>query len=150
MPTQIAEQFRNSLQSVQEALLSLPVELADTPWRSGGWTRKQILGHLLDSAANNRQRFVRASTGGSFTGPGYVQDAWVRAHGYEDQSWETLLQWWQVEHEILIAIVERIAEESLDAICIVGDGAPVTLRYLIEDYPVHQQIHVEQLTAPVA
>ncbi len=59
------------------------------PWREGGWTRKQIVGHLLDSAANNRQRFVRASTDGKYKGPKYSQDAWVAAHGYSEQTWET-------------------------------------------------------------
>jgi hypothetical protein len=87
--------------------------LADTPWREGGWTRKQIVGHLLDSAANNRQRFVRAAIHGSFTGPDYAQDAWVAAHGYAGQPWETLLRWWEVEHEILAAVVDRIPEERL-------------------------------------
>ena len=59
--------------------------LADVPWREGGWTRKQIVGHLLDSAANNRQRFVRAAIDGKYAGPKYAQEAWVAAHGYASQ-----------------------------------------------------------------
>jgi hypothetical protein len=115
------------------------------PWRVGGWTRKQIVGHLLDSAANNRQRFVRATIDGQYSGPGYAQDAWVEAHGYAGESWETLLRWWQAEHEILMALVDSIPEERLEASCVVGDEAPVTLRFLIEDYVRHQQGHFKQL-----
>ena len=147
MPTQLAQEFRAELNALYATLLALPPELACTPWRSGGWTRKQIVGHLLDSAANNRQRFVRAATDGHFAGPNYAQDAWVAAHGYAGQSWETLLRWWNVEHEILVAAVDNIPEERLDASCIVGDDAPVSLRFLIEDYLRHQRWHFAQLAS---
>jgi len=147
MPTKTALEFRAEIERLWGALLALSPALADTPWRVGGWTRKQIVGHLLDSAANNRQRFVRAAIDGQYTGPGYAQDAWVAAHGYENQSWETLLRWWQAEHEILTAVVERIPEERLEAKCVVGDDAPVTLRFLIEDYLNHQRGHFTQLAA---
>ena len=92
--------------------LSVPEALADVPWREGGWTRKQIVGHLLDSATNNRQRFVRAASEGFFNGRNYEQDAWVAAHGYADQTWETLLGWWEAEHEILMAVVDRIPDRA--------------------------------------
>ena len=114
MPTQTAREFRAELERLQPPARA-SASLADTPWRAGGWTRKQIVGHLLDSAANNRQRFVRAAIDGSYAGPGYAQDAWVAAHGYADESWETLVRWWLAEHEILAAAVDRIPEERLEA-----------------------------------
>jgi len=146
LPTQIAREFRGELGVLQAMLLGLAPELADVPWRAGGWTRKQIVGHLLDSAANNRQRFVRAAADGRYAGPTYAQDAWVAAHGYAEQSWETLLGWWQTEHEILAAVVDRIPEKRLGAECVVGDDKPVTLRFLIEDYLTHQRWHFGQMT----
>ena len=142
-----AQEFRAELNAIHAELLALDPALAGMPWRVGGWTRKQILGHLLDSAANNRQRFVRASTDGHYTGPTYAQDAWVAAHGYANQSWETLLRWWQVEHEILSAVVDGIHEDHLQTTCIVGDNDPVSLRFLIDDYLTHQRWHLSQLKA---
>jgi len=150
LPTQLAEQFRAELNSIQVALLAIPLALADVPWREGGWTRKQIVGHLLDSAANNRQRFVRAAIDGEYAGPKYAQDAWVAAHGYGGQSWATLLRWWETEHEILAVVVDGIPEARLEASCVVGNDAPVTLRFLIEDYVSHQRWHLKQLTAGIA
>lgn len=147
MPTELASQFRADLEALELSLAGVPVELAEVPWRPGGWTRKQIVGHLLDSAANNRQRFVRAAIDGAYAGPSYTQEAWVAAHGYADLDWETLLRWWRVEHEILAAVVDRIPEERLGARCTVGDGEPVMLRFLIEDYIAHQKHHFAQLTA---
>jgi hypothetical protein len=132
---------------VHRGILSVPENLANAPWRAGGWTRKQILGHLLDSAANNRQRFVRASAEGTYRGPKYAQEAWVAAHGYAEQSWSLLLSWWEAEHEILMAVVDRIPEERLRTQCVVGEDEPVTLKFLIEDYVVHQRWHLKQLLA---
>jgi len=145
MPTELAAWFCAELNAIRTALHEVPRELADTPWRSGGWTRKQVVGHLMDSAANNRQRFVRAAIEGRYAGPQYAQDAWVAAHGYTHHAWETLLHWWQVEHEILASIVDQIAEERMGSPCIVGEDAPVTLRFLIEDYIRHQRWHLAQI-----
>jgi hypothetical protein len=146
----LAEEFRAELNAIHAELLVLDPALAGMPSRAGGWTRKQILGHLLDSAANNRQRFVRASTEGRYMGPGYAQDDWVEAHGYANQPWETLLRWWETEHEILAVVVDGIREKRLETACVVGDDEPVTLRFVIEDYLRHQRWHLAQLKAQPA
>ena len=147
MPEKVGQQFRADLVEIYQTLCAVPARLADVPWRKDGWTRKQIVGHLLDSAANNRQRFVRAAIDGKYVGPKYAQDDWVAAHGYISQTWETLLAWWKTEHEILAAVVDRIADERLQARCTVGEDAPVTLRFLIEDYVSHQRWHLQQIVA---
>ena len=149
MPSPLAIQFRSGLNGIQKALIAAPVELADVPWREGGWTRKQIIGHMLDSAANSRQRFVRAATGGIYHGPNYQQEAWVAAHGYAERPWPTLLVWWNIEHEILAAVVDRIPDEALATSCSVADEAPVTLQFLIEDYLHHQHWHLAQILSGV-
>jgi len=146
---ELARQFQSDLAAIEAALLAVPPAIAAAPWRKDGWNRKQILGHLCDSAANNRQRFVRASIDGRYAGPGYAQDEWVEAHGYDGMEWETLLRWWQFEHEILKAVVALIPADKLETSCTVGDNVPVTLRFLIEDYIAHQQHHLTQIQAPV-
>jgi len=147
MAKELAQQFRTDMDEVHRQLVSVPVSLADVPWREGGWTRKQIIGHLLDSAANNRQRFVRATLDGAYDGPGYAQDSWVHLHGYAEQSWNTLLRWWEAEHEILAELVDRIPNERLAAECVIAGGAPVTLQFVIDDYVAHQKHHLAQIMA---
>jgi hypothetical protein len=142
----LAERFRTGLDEVHRALMQVPPDRADLPWRDGGWTRKQIVGHLLDSATNNRQRFVRAAIDGQYAGPRYAQDGWVDAHGYANQPWETLLSWWEAEHEILMAVVDHIPDAKLEAQCTVGEDQPVSLRFLIEDYLTHQRWHLQQIS----
>ena len=145
MENEIAKTFRENLAAIGVALARIPPGLADVPWRAGGWSRKQIVGHMLDSAANNRQRFVRAAIHGAYQGPTYGQEEWVAAHGYADQAWETLLQWWRAEHEILAAVVDRVPAERMPCPCLVEGNAPVTLQFLIEDYVAHQLWHLRQI-----
>jgi hypothetical protein len=143
-----ARNFVAGCEAIRHSLLHVSENEADLAWRAGGWTRKQVLGHMIDSAANNHQRFVRASLDGYYIGPFYAQDGWVAAHGYQELPWQTLLGWWQAYHDILKAVVERIPAEKLEAQCIVGDDEPVTLRFLIEDYIAHQHHHLEQILCP--
>jgi hypothetical protein len=150
MPTALARWFRAELEGLRGALHAVPREYADVPWRTGGWTRKQIVGHMMDSASNNRQRFVRAAIEGRYAGPKYAQESWVTAHGYARQPWERLLRWWEVQNEVLAAVVDEIEDARLGAVCVVGEDAPVTLRYLIEDYIGHQKHHLAQIVAPPA
>src|SRR5215469_5925501 len=150
MSTRVAKAFCDDINVLRERLDAIEPGLANVPWRVGGWTRKQIVGHLLDSAANNRQRFVRGALDGSYNGPGYAQDRWVELQGYSEQSWETLLGWWQAEHEMLASIVDRIPDSRLEAQCVIGGGDPVTLAFVIDDYVAHQQHHLAQITASSA
>jgi hypothetical protein len=146
--SQIAESFSRGCAEIRAALLAFPEAAADTPYRPGGWTRKQVLGHMIDSAANNHQRFVRATLDGKYAGPGYAQEAWVDLHGYSGFAWPTLLQWWTVAHEQLENFVARIPEDRFAAKCVVGDGPPVSLQFLIEDYIAHQRHHLAQILTP--
>jgi hypothetical protein len=142
---QLSNLFSTGCAEIRAALVAFPEQFADTPYRPDGWTRKQVLGHMIDSAANNHQRFVRAALDGEYTGPGYAQEGWVALHGYADLPWETLLALWGAMHGMLERVVSRIPEERLGVLCVVGSDAPVTLRFLIEDYLAHARHHLGQI-----
>ncbi len=55
----------------------------------GKWSPKEIIGHLIDSASNNHQRFVRAQFQDHLIFPGYNQEAWVEAQDYQNSQWTT-------------------------------------------------------------
>jgi hypothetical protein len=111
------------------------------------WSPKQELGHLIDSAANNHIRFVRAALEAEYQGPGYRQDEWVKIHGYQDIPWDLLVTFWFQYNTLLAAMVERIPPQRLSAICTIGDGKPVTLAFIIEDYVRHMQHHLDHILA---
>jgi DinB superfamily len=119
---------------------------AQNDGRPGSWTRKQELGHLIDSAANNHMRIARAAIDGEFRGPGYAQDIWVEIHGYRDMPWRSLIELWYQYNAMLAQLVTRISETQMENQCVIGNNA-VTLRFVIEDYVLHMQHHLDHVLA---
>jgi hypothetical protein len=122
---------------------------ADTsaPQADGKWSRKQLLGHLIDSAANNHQRFIRGQLDEPHAFPGYEQEAWVERNGYTDTAWSDLVALWQNYNLHLLRVLARIPPDHLNVQCTVGDSEPMTLGYIAEDYVRHLKHHLRQLLA---
>jgi hypothetical protein len=109
------------------------------------WSPKEELGHLIDSAANNHMRIVRAGLDGSFEGPGYAQGEWVKAHDYQDAAWEFLVTLWQGYNELIAGVVHRLPRDRFSAPCRIGGGELLGLDFVIEDYIKHMQHHLDHL-----
>jgi hypothetical protein len=112
------------------------------------WTIKEVLGHLIDSAANNHQRFVRAQLTDELKFPKYEQNEWVSAQRYDDADWQDLVSLWVHYNQHLAHIIRNVKDEALSVRCTIGDYAPVTLQFVIEDYVAHLRHHLGKL-APV-
>jgi hypothetical protein len=112
---------------------------------SGKWSRKEILGHLIDSASNNHQRFVRTQLSKEVSFPGYAQTQWVETQGYQSESWENLIQLWAGFNRHMLHLISHISEDRADNHCVVGAGPPMTLRFLVEDYIRHLEHHLAQI-----
>src|SRR4051812_1294199 len=74
--------------------------------RPGRWSKKEILGHLIDSAGNNHQRFVRLMIAPSLQIPDYEQEAWVSAQSYATESWPDLVNLWLLFNRHLLHIIK--------------------------------------------
>lgn len=120
------------------------------------WSPKQILGHLIDSAANNHQRFVRAQFTDHLEFPGYEQEKWVSAQKYNDESWPAVIELWRAYNTHLLHVVSVIPHEvlrrprnkhSLDQIAFntIARNTSTTLEYLIRDYVDHLKHHLDQI-----
>ena len=59
--------------------------------------------------------------------------------------WSSMLERWRQHNELLVHVVKRIPEERLHRPCHIGSGDPVTLRFLIEDYVLHMQHHLDHI-----
>jgi hypothetical protein len=145
MPQNLARSLADSIDREVPALRAIADERAAKPAREGAWSPKQELGHLIDSATNNNVRFVRASLEPEFHGPSYDGNGWVARHGYAELPWAMLVDFWERYNRLLVELVSRIPEERLITPCFVGEGAPVTLGFLIEDYVVHMQHHLDHI-----
>src|SRR5712671_2078631 len=102
MPHDLALLLRQTIERELPYLRAVTDEqAAQRPGGPDKWSRKEELGHLIDSTANNHIRFVLASVDGEFRGQGYAQDKWVRAHGYRDLAWKTLVDLWHQYNSLL-------------------------------------------------
>jgi len=110
-----------------------------------GWSKKQELGHLADSAINNRVRFVKTALEGEFTGPSYDGVGWVKLGGYAATPWPDLVDLWKSLNQSLAAVLDAIPAERFAAPCRIGDDGPVTLEFVIGDYLVHMQHHLDHI-----
>ena len=77
MPTELGRVFEQRLALATRSLALIGEERSVEAVRPGGWLCKEILGHLLDSATKNHQRFVRAALDGQYEGRSYEQDGWI-------------------------------------------------------------------------
>ena len=109
------------------------------------WSPKEVLGHLIDSAANNHQRFVRAQETDALSLPGYEQNHWVRSQGYNDADWPHLVALWTHLNLHLADVIARIPIDRYSVPCTIGESAPVTLEFVIVDYLNHLKHHMPQI-----
>jgi hypothetical protein len=134
--------------SSAEAILSQVLETETSkPVLSGGWSRKQVIGHLIDSASNNHQRFVRATLQASLDFPGYDQDGCVRVQAVEKARWSLLVALWADYNRYLAHVIAHLPVSKLETLCRIGSDEPVTLKFLAEDYLRHLLHHLRQIGA---
>ena len=140
----LAGELRRNVDAAIPKLRAVPDSAAAQPITPGKWSSKQVIGHLIDSAANNHQRFVRAQEGHSLEFPPYIQDHWVLAQHHQDRSWDELTTFWHLYNHHLGHVMERIPERHRGVPCTIGSAEPVTLGFLAHDYIVHLRHHLRQ------
>src|ERR1700674_553692 len=126
---ELSEKLLRTVQSAEDKLRHVSESDSSTPVLKGGWSRKQVIGHLIDSASNNHQRFVRAALQGSLVFPGYDQDGCVRVQAVQSAPWPLLVTLWTNYNLYLAHVIAHLPADKLEARCQIGDGEPVTLRF---------------------
>jgi hypothetical protein len=111
----------------------------------GKWCPKEILGHLVDSAANNLQRFVRAQLADRLDIPGYEQDGWVRVQGWAEAEWGDTLALWRALNAQIARVIARVPPQKMSTPCRIGEGEPLTLEAVIRGYITHVEHHLAQV-----
>ncbi len=148
--------FREDLSRAEPALRRLPDDDAAKPLAAGKWSSKEVLGHLIDSASINHERFVRAQQADDLVFPGYDQDAWVLAQQYGRAQWHGLIDLWVALNRHISGVMEAAPanERGRERKChnldeIATRGVPsdesTTLDYLMADYVVHLEHHLTQI-----
>jgi hypothetical protein len=140
-----AEKLSEVLQTVPARLAAISEEDAGRKPGNGHWSKKEVLGHLIDSAANNHQRFVRGQFVAHIDLPGYQQEQWVAAQHYGSEPWADLIDLWLQMNRHLVHIVRAMPAEALGNTISIGGRPPVTLGFVVDDYLSHLQHHLAQI-----
>ncbi len=144
--------MQNAIDRLRFAVQTLPGALAKyseteseqrpSPER---WTKKEVIGHLIDSASNNHQRFVRGQLAAGQDFPRYEQEGWVRVQNYQGSRWGDLIDLWRAYNTHLLHVAESMSAEGRRATCRVGSAAEVTLEWLFTDYVDHLEHHLRKV-----
>jgi hypothetical protein len=143
---EIAQEIRSIIDGVLDRLTTMSVDDVSQKETPNSWTKKEIFGHLIDSAANNHQRFVRACYNDAASFPTYSQTDWVQIQQYDESEWSVLVELWAAYNRHLSHVIEQIPKESLNALVNIGRDEPVTLEFVIDDYLRHLRHHMDDIT----
>jgi hypothetical protein len=125
----------------------------------GKWSPREIIGHLIDSASNNHQRFVRVQFQDDLVFAGYDQYRWVACQGYQEAGWHHLIALWAVFNLHLARVMTLIPDDvrarphlrhNLHQLAFekLAQDQPATLDYFMADYVAHLQHHLRQILGP--
>ena len=151
-----ASRLRAAVDKATPRLLAISAVDAIARPAPGKWSPVEVIGHLIDSASNNHQRFVRMSARDDLVVEGYEQDRWVAQQRYQESPWEELVVLWLTYNRHLARVMTATpaadrtrsrAVHNLDerAFRPVSRDRAVTLDYFMNDYVDHLEHHLAQV-----
>ena len=134
------------IQKYQDLLNSVSEQEFSKPQQPGKWTKKQELGHLIDSAHNNLRRFI-VSQYENEPNITYNQDEWVMASNYQNTSSADLVALWSLINKQIAGVLLNMLPANEEKLCNTGKEQPElrTLKWLATDYIRHMKHHLHHI-----
>ena len=142
-----ADRLARILETAPRRLVDLSEDEVSHIPAPGRWSKKQVLGHLIDSAGNNHQRLVRTRIAGSLDFPNYDQESWVAIQPYAAEPWPDLVNLWLLFNRHLLHVIRAVPPSDLSLICVIGGKEPIPLSALIDGYVDHLEHHLASIMA---
>jgi hypothetical protein len=116
--------------------------------KPGKWSKKEILGHLVDSAIHNLVRFTEINyLEKPYHHRPYSQTDLVDLNQYQTMDINELTQLWLSLNKQIIRIFKNVDEKALDYQIILSDQSVIDLKFLMTDYVEHLEYHINQIKA---
>ena len=141
-----AQHLLETIEKALPLLRQISDAAASAKPRPEKWSKKEILGHLIDSASNNQHKFVRtmqADKQVEFVG--YAQNFWVEAQRYNEANWSEIIALWEHFNRHLAHIIRNTPPEKLANMISIEGSESFTLRFIMEDYGEHLKHHLKQI-----
>ncbi|MEK6783153.1 MAG: DinB family protein [Bacteroidota bacterium] len=110
------------------------------------WSKKEVLGHLIDSALNNHRRFI---CGQYEPIPNiiYDQNFWVKANNYKSSRKEDEIVLWRLLNNQICEVLQNMPDQNTNLLCNTGNGEVQvhSIAWLAEDYVKHLKHHLNQI-----
>ncbi|MBS1664382.1 MAG: DinB family protein [Bacteroidetes bacterium] len=110
----------------------------------GKWSKKEMLGHLVDSAQNNIRRFIVAQYEETPVIL-YNQDKWVDLTGYQRYPTRDLLTLWILLNRHICRVLRSMPAGAANRKCFMGNSQPHTLEWVAADYCNHLLHHLHRI-----
>jgi hypothetical protein len=143
----VADQVQRLVNASVDHWRDAPDQLLTLRTSAEAWSVKEIIGHMIDSAANNHQRFIRLQLADRLTFPDYQQDNenWVRIQRYQERPWIELLGLWRHFNDHLSHLIRSVDPSCLNHVWVVDTEVKGTLFELMSDYLRHLEVHLDQI-----
>ena len=147
-PVELSIRLTDTLAEAISWLEDISDRRAGTAPSDGKWCAKEVIGHLIDSAVNNLQRFVLLDIAPDaapyiYSQP-YEQDDWVKMQHYREKNWVQILTMWIVLNEHLAWTMRSVNRLHLGRLCIFPEDH-MTFGFLMDDYIGHMKHHLQAL-----
>ncbi|WP_421794327.1 DinB family protein [Haliscomenobacter sp.] len=143
--TEVSDHLLSVLSAAEPLLRQLSPALAQQKPRPDKWSPKEIIGHLIDSACNNQQKFVRTMATPKLEFPAYAQDLWVNVQHYQEANWSTLIDLWLAYNRHLAHVIRHVDPATLQHAILIQGAVPFTLGFIMADYVEHLKHHLLQI-----
>ncbi len=141
----VAEDLRKTVELVLPILQNIGDTDASFKPLPHKWSKKEILGHLIDSACNNQQKFVRTIANSDAKFIGYEQDFWVESQNYNSADWQSLIDLWKAYNFQLAHTIQSVGVDVLHHKITIENAGTFTLKFIIIDYAEHLKHHLNQI-----
>lgn len=108
------------------------------------WSKKEELGHLIDSAQNNIQRFIRVQYENNVHIL-YHPDNWVAMNNYQNTDSKNVIELWYLLNQQIISILQKMPEDNYETLMCFDKDASIkhTTMFIVEDYVAHLTHHLK-------